>query len=289
MTQQSPFYQTNTSFTITVTNATPPITPPSLTLPFTQTNIPYGTTLTFTAYATNTDNSLNALTFSLGAGAPTGAAISDSFTNGGAQNYNSGVFTWTPTSFQAGNRYSINLVVTEKTNQAVLATSSQSFTVNVAPQPYDCSQYTNFTDFVAAVNSGSPVLLSACDRIVVSNTIVINSKATILGETNVLLTTGTEQMRHFTVQAGGILTLSNLTLSRGRSIAGGAIYVMEGGKLKLMDCTFAGNVANGLAGMSGTAGDGSDPNYGKGGGDALFGWMAAGGAICNLGTLDVYS
>src|ERR1035437_1075138 len=49
-----------TTFTVTVTNSASAGTPPHLALPFsTTTNITLGTTLTFTAFATNTDSSAN--------------------------------------------------------------------------------------------------------------------------------------------------------------------------------------------------------------------------------------
>ena len=58
------------------------------------------TLLTFTASATDTDQPPQTLTFSLGAGAPTGASI----TTGG-------VFTWTPTAAQAPSTNTISVIV----------------------------------------------------------------------------------------------------------------------------------------------------------------------------------
>jgi len=61
------------------------------------------TLLTFTATASDPDTPAQALTFSLGAGAPTGASI-DATT---------GVFTWTPTEAQGPGVYPIRIIVSD--------------------------------------------------------------------------------------------------------------------------------------------------------------------------------
>jgi hypothetical protein len=76
------------------------------------------TFLTFTASATDTDQPPQMLTFSLGAGAPTGASI----TSGG-------VFTWTPAAAQAPSTNTISVIVTDSGVPQMSATNS--FTVVV--------------------------------------------------------------------------------------------------------------------------------------------------------------
>ena len=76
------------------------------------------TLLTFTASATDTDQPPQTLTFSLGAGAPTGATI----TSGG-------VFTWTPTAAQAPSTNTISVIVTD--NGVPQMSATNSFTVVV--------------------------------------------------------------------------------------------------------------------------------------------------------------
>ena len=71
------------------------------------------TLLTFTASATDTDQPPQTLTFSLGAGAPTGASI----TTGG-------VFTWTPTAAQAPSTNTISVIVTDSGAPQMSATNS---------------------------------------------------------------------------------------------------------------------------------------------------------------------
>ena len=71
------------------------------------------TLLTFTASATDTDQPPQTLTFSLGAGAPTGASI----TTGG-------VFTWTPTAAQAPSTNTISVIVTDSGQPPMSATNS---------------------------------------------------------------------------------------------------------------------------------------------------------------------
>ena len=83
--------------------------------------VPSGTPVTFTAAATDPFPGAN-VTFSLAPGAPVGAAI----------NPTTGVFTWTPTTAQAGQLYSIAVNVTDNSTPALSAT--QSFVVNVLNQ-----------------------------------------------------------------------------------------------------------------------------------------------------------
>ena len=85
--------------------------------------------LTFTATATDADFPANRLTFSLGAGAPSGAAIS---TNG--------VFTWTPSESQGPSTNSITVIVTDDSTDPANPRLNASETIivvvnelNVAP------------------------------------------------------------------------------------------------------------------------------------------------------------
>ncbi|HWV99717.1 MAG TPA: lamin tail domain-containing protein [Candidatus Acidoferrum sp.] len=80
-----------------------------------------GQTLTFTASATDTDQPPESLTFTLGAAAPSGAAIAPS----------SGQFSWTPPSAPATN--AISIIVTDNGTPSLSAT--QSFTVTVFSPP----------------------------------------------------------------------------------------------------------------------------------------------------------
>jgi len=80
-----------------------------------------GQTLTFTASATDTDQPPQALTFTLGAGAPAGAAV----------NASSGFFSWTPNAAPATN--SLSLIVAD--NGAPSLSATQTFTVNVYLPP----------------------------------------------------------------------------------------------------------------------------------------------------------
>ncbi|HVU28690.1 MAG TPA: lamin tail domain-containing protein [Verrucomicrobiae bacterium] len=79
-----------------------------------------GQTLTFTASATDADLPPQTLTFSLGAGAPSGATITAA-----------GQFSWTPTLAPATN--TISIVVTD--NGTPPASATRSFTVTVWPEP----------------------------------------------------------------------------------------------------------------------------------------------------------
>ena len=66
-------------------------------------SIDEGSTLSFTATATDDDTPANTLTFSLGAGAPAGASIDPE----------TGEFTWTPGEDQGPGEYEITIIVTD--------------------------------------------------------------------------------------------------------------------------------------------------------------------------------
>ncbi|MEK7411854.1 MAG: Ig-like domain-containing protein, partial [Planctomycetota bacterium] len=85
-----------------------------------------GSTLTFTAGGADLDGTANVLTFSLGAGAPAGAAI----------NANTGVFTWTPTEAQGPGTFPLTVDLTDNGSPALKASQTLTVTVNevnVAP------------------------------------------------------------------------------------------------------------------------------------------------------------
>ena len=123
------FNQTgNTTITVSVSNGVatasrtflltvlPTNTPPALAAISNQT-IVEGTTLSFTNVLSDSDLPANGLTLSLGAGAPTGAAITN------------GVFSWTPDEEQGPGMNVIQVIVSDDGVPSLSAT--QSFTVLV--------------------------------------------------------------------------------------------------------------------------------------------------------------
>jgi len=78
-----------------------------------------GTLLSVALSATDDDLPPQRLTFSLGAGAPAGAAI----------NPTNGLFTWRPTEYQGGTNYTISIIVSDDGSPSLSAT--QSFVVIV--------------------------------------------------------------------------------------------------------------------------------------------------------------
>jgi general secretion pathway protein D len=273
-----------TSFNVTVTNSGPVVTGPALS-PIGSQTVEAGGSLSFSCYATNTDNTTNLITFELSSTPTASATISNgtmsvirtaTTTNGVFQ----GVFNWATTTSDAG-LYNMSVAATES---ATGMSTTQSFSVNVILNT-DCPQILDFQD---RVEHGGIATLTNCPTLVISNTAIISTNVTIIAETGVILA-GNNLNRLFTVLPGGSLILSNLTLHSGRSTSGGAIFIEKGGSVTALNCTFDGNTAAGVNGQSGTAGDASDPNYGKPGGPALWGWPALGGAICNKGELAVDS
>ena len=81
-----------------------------------------GIQLSFTATATDADLPAQPLTFSLGAGAPTGAAITAG-----------GVFTWTPTEAQGPDTHDITVVVSDGVSTDTETITVTVNEVNVAP------------------------------------------------------------------------------------------------------------------------------------------------------------
>ncbi len=79
--------------------------------------------LTFTAGATDGDVPAQALTYSLGAGAPAGASITAA-----------GVFTWTPTEAQGPGSYPVTVIVTDNGTPALSDSELITITVNEVNQ-----------------------------------------------------------------------------------------------------------------------------------------------------------
>jgi len=93
--------------------------------PIANATINEGTLLTFALNATDSDVPAQTLTYSLLAGAPTGASV-DPVT---------GVFTWTPTEAQGPGTYSITLRATDNGSPALTASQTISVTVNEVNSP----------------------------------------------------------------------------------------------------------------------------------------------------------
>jgi hypothetical protein len=91
--------------------------------PIADRTVTLGQTVSFTVTATDADVPPQSLSFGLDAGFPPGAAI----------NSGSGLFTWTPTTFQAP---SVNVITVRVTDSGVPPLSStRSFTINVRTPP----------------------------------------------------------------------------------------------------------------------------------------------------------
>jgi len=104
---------------MTPLGASAPSTPPVL-APLANQRVYAGSTLSFTASATDTNQPPRTLTFSLGSAAPAGASITAG-----------GLFTWTPTVAQAPSTNLITVTVTD--NGAPPLSASASFKVVVLP------------------------------------------------------------------------------------------------------------------------------------------------------------
>jgi len=84
-----------------------------------------GELLTFTAVASDPEQPLQSLTFSLGAGAPDGAVIDP----------NTGVFTWIPSEIQGPATNFINVIVTDNGTPALTAARGVNVVVNEVNRP----------------------------------------------------------------------------------------------------------------------------------------------------------
>ncbi len=109
------------SQTILITVSAAPNTAPTLGIPGNQT-VTATSNLTFTATASDADVPAQTLTFSLGAGAPSGASINPS----------TGLFSWTPARAQIGV-FSVTVRVTDNGTPALSASRTVSITVMAPP------------------------------------------------------------------------------------------------------------------------------------------------------------
>jgi hypothetical protein len=135
-----------------------------------------GQTVAFTATATDTDQPPQTLTFSLGPGAPAGAAIASG-----------GQFTWTPTAAQAPSTNAITIIVTD--NGTPPLSASQNFTVVV--------QEVNVAPVLAAI---APQTVNELTLLTVTNTATEANIHSVLGYT--LL----NPPAAMTIDANGIIT-----------------------------------------------------------------------------------
>lgn len=101
-------------------------------------SIPEGNLLTFTVAATDADIPTNVLTFSLEAGAPSGAAI----------DANTGVFTWTPTELQGPGFASVTVRVSDNGVPGMSTTRSFFITVSEVNEPPALAGITNQATYV---------------------------------------------------------------------------------------------------------------------------------------------
>jgi uncharacterized protein (UPF0179 family) len=124
-----------------------------------------GSTLGFTASATDADIPANALSFSLGAGAPVGASINSA----------TGAFTWTPTAAQAG----VHSITVRVTDNGVPPMFDEE-TITVTVQYSTCLLY----DVTKSHKKGStiPIKLFLCD--VAGNN--VSSPGTVVNATGVV-------------------------------------------------------------------------------------------------------
>src|ERR1019366_3921126 len=263
-----------TSFSVTVTNNTVVTGAPYLALPLTLTNITSCMTLTFTAFATNTDSSANTLTFSLDANAVAAGATITNITP------TNGLFQWTPAAAQAGFVYEMRVIVTELSSPPLSTT--QAFTVNVL-LTNNCSQY---PQFLAAVAAGGYVPLTNCPTLVLSNTITISNSVVLDAVSGSVTIAGNNALGASGINGtdGGSdpnYGKDGSDASPGHAGIGGAVFNL--GTLIANSCQFTNNSAKG--GTGGNGGNGSSGSYRGGngghGGDGAFGF---GGAIYSAGT-----
>ncbi len=107
-----------------------------------------GDTLTVNTSASDTDSPSQNLTFSLGAGAPTNAAI----------HANTGVFTWKPMPDQSPSTNAISLVVTDNGSPNLSGSQTITVTVNKVNTP---PRLNKIPDLTVENNSGAAVSFNA--------------------------------------------------------------------------------------------------------------------------------
>ncbi len=276
----NPFNSNYTTVTIIVTNVVTPVNNPVLT-PIADQTIDAGTLLQLSVSATNTDNTTNAIIFTLDTNPASTATITAGTNSTATNGVYQAIITWDPTFAEAQNSpFTFTVTATEQSNPQKAV--SQDFTVSVNLVS-DCPQYPSIVSALLLGNTN--LILDDCSVVVVTNTLVVmGSDVTLTAGISNLTISANNLTRLFTVMSGASLTLQGLTLQSGRSTSGGAIYIHPGGTVTLENCIIQNNTVVGVDGLNGTTGS-DDVNYGGSGGNSLPGWPGLGGAICNLGTL----
>lgn len=138
------------------------------------------------------------------------------------------------------------------------------------------------SNFQARVALSSNVTFSSDQTITLTNTIIVTKDTVIDGTGHSVIIRGsdTNAPRLFKINSGVSLTLTHVTLARGNSTNGGALF-NDHGTLVLSNCTLTGNTAAGKSGRNGVNGT---PNQ-RNGSNGTSGTSAVGGAIYNLGSL----
>ena len=147
-------------------------------------------------------------------------------------------------------------------------------------------------DVRGAIQQGGLVTF-ACDGVLVfSNQIQITNDVNLDASGHAITLSGGNSNRIFSIAPGTTLTLTNLTLTNGRSTNGGAIY--NAGTVFAQGCRFTTNWAIGTNGANGTnglngvvSGNTSLVTAGTPGENGKPGQDVAGGAIYNSGTVTI--
>jgi len=143
-----------------------------------------------------------------------------------------------------------------------------------------------------AINAGGEIKFGFSGTINLSYPLIVANDVIIdgVGQTITLdggyteTTTNQTGTRLFIINTGATLTLNNLTLTKGVSTNGGAIYVKNGATLVVSNCLFSDNNVIGANGANGANGN-NTISVGGGGGNGVSGGNALGGAIYNEGDI----
>lgn len=148
----------------------------------------------------------------------------------------------------------------------------------------------NLASLAAALQGGGTVTLSSTNSCTffLTNTITIQTNVTVVAPSSTVRFQGNDSLPVFRI--GSNVTdfrLSGVTVSDGKSMNGGGMFIESGATATLSNCVFTANNAAGTNGASGA--DGADHStVGGNGGNGTSGSGGFGGAIYNEGTLSAY-
>jgi hypothetical protein len=153
-----------------------------------------------------------------------------------------------------------------------------------ADEVTDCSEDGLLSAF-SDINSNYVFFTEDCSITLTEPIPITGTNNTIDAQGHNVSISGDNQFLIFDIAAESSLTILGVTITGGQNTNGGAFFVNGGGVLILSNCTLTANQALGTNGVDGANGSNVQLGNGGNGHNATIGGAALGGAIFNLGSV----